>query len=110
MTPKLKAELGPYLSKEAAGEELKAYLALIDRHPKRTIDFLVALNMKLGGDVSYLIRMEPNVQSCEQTLTLGQRLMQGFCLAAGECSQADCACRPFCLRLSCSVKARCKIP
>ena len=69
--PALKIDLGPYLEREKAGKELKAYLETIDRSPRRTIDFLVDLNMKLSRDISYLIRMEPNVQSCERTLTLG---------------------------------------
>ncbi len=67
----LKAELGPYLAKEPAGKELKAYLAQIDRTPKPTNNFMVDLNQRLSRDIRYLIRMEPNVQSCEQTLTLG---------------------------------------
>jgi uncharacterized protein (DUF2126 family)/transglutaminase-like putative cysteine protease len=35
----------------------------------RTIDFLVALNQRLWKDIKYLIRLEPGVQSPEQTLT-----------------------------------------
>ena len=69
--PSLKAELGPYLAKEPPGKALTAYLAQIDCRPKETNDFLVDLNQKLSRDIRYLIRMEPNVQSCEQTLTLG---------------------------------------
>ncbi|MBT8340760.1 MAG: transglutaminase family protein [Desulfatitalea sp.] len=69
--PGLKNDLGPYLTREPAGQKLKGYLTTIDRTPKPTIDFLVALNQKLGRDIKYLIRMEPNVQGCEDTLTLG---------------------------------------
>jgi transglutaminase-like putative cysteine protease len=67
----LKAELGPYLAKEPASEKLKAYLAEIDRSARPTNNFMVDLNQRLSRDIRYLIRMEPNVQSCEQTLTLG---------------------------------------
>ena len=69
--PTLKVDLAPYLAREAAGKQLEAYMAGIDRSPKQTNDFLVDLNMKLSRDIRYLIRLEPNVQSCEQTLTLG---------------------------------------
>ena len=67
----LKTELGPYLSHEPAGAKLSEYMAGIDRSPAETNNFLVDLNRKLSRDIRYLIRMEPNVQSCEQTLTLG---------------------------------------
>ena len=67
----LKVDLGPYLEKEPAGKKLAAYLDSIDRTPKQTIDFLVDINQRLNREISYLIRMEPNVQSPEQTLTLG---------------------------------------
>ncbi len=69
--PELKNDLTPYLEREPAGERLTAYMAGIDRTPAKTIDFLVRLNQQLSRDIRYLIRMEPNVQSCEQTLTLG---------------------------------------
>uniref|UniRef100_UPI000B1D7B39 transglutaminase family protein n=1 Tax=Desulfosarcina cetonica TaxID=90730 RepID=UPI000B1D7B39 len=68
---KLKADLRPYLKKEPAGEKLAAYMESIDRKPRQTIDFLVDLNRRLNQDVSYLIRMEPNVQSPEETLSRG---------------------------------------
>jgi len=77
--PTLKSDLGPYLTKQTAGENLKAYLAQIDLSPKQTINFLVDLNRRLSRDIRYLIRMEPNVQSCEQTLTLGS----GSCRDSG---------------------------
>jgi uncharacterized protein (DUF2126 family)/transglutaminase-like putative cysteine protease len=67
----LKTDLRPYLVREPAGKKLNAYLAAIDLSPMPTNDFLVDLNRRLSSDIRYLIRMEPNVQSCEQTLTLG---------------------------------------
>src|SRR6202022_1282511 len=41
----------------------------------RTIDFLVGLNRRVKDELSYLIRMEPGVQTCEETL----RLRAGSC-------------------------------
>jgi transglutaminase-like putative cysteine protease len=35
---------------------------------RRTMDFLVALNQRLWRDIKYLIRLEPGVQTPEQTL------------------------------------------
>jgi len=64
-----KAELAPYLVTEAPTPLLAAYLAEVDRKPQVTIDFLVAINQRVQGDVSYLIRMEPGVQTPEETLT-----------------------------------------
>jgi uncharacterized protein (DUF2126 family) len=66
----LKKDLAPYLACEPAGEALAAYLATLDRDPRKIIGFLVQLNQQLSRDIRYLIRLEPNVQSCEQTLSL----------------------------------------
>ena len=67
----LQRELAPYLIKLEGEPRFAAYLASIPRTPKRTIDFLVELNMKLATDVAYLIRMEPGVQTPEVTLDNG---------------------------------------
>lgn len=67
--PLLAKELSPYLSPDPVGPMLGGYMAGIDRSRSlTTIDFLIALNQRLRGDVSYLIRMEPGVQSPEATL------------------------------------------
>jgi uncharacterized protein (DUF2126 family) len=61
-------ELAPFLQPAADGARFAAYLAAIDRTPRRTIDFLVQLNQQLQKDIRYLIRMEPGVQTPEETL------------------------------------------
>jgi transglutaminase-like putative cysteine protease len=61
-------ELAPYLVKAPMTPLFKAYLAEIPRAPQPSVDFLVALNAQLARDIRYLIRMEPGVQTPEQTL------------------------------------------
>jgi uncharacterized protein (DUF2126 family)/transglutaminase-like putative cysteine protease len=68
--PMVKEELQPYLQTLEPTPLVDAYLAKIDTHEQRTIDFLVNLNQRLNQDIRYLIRMEPGVQTPEQTLTL----------------------------------------
>ena len=66
--PQLRQELAPYFETEAAGPLLQAWLAAVDRTPTVTVDFLVALNQRLRETVNYTVRMEPGIQSCEETL------------------------------------------
>ncbi|MBI3382600.1 MAG: transglutaminase family protein [Aquabacterium sp.] len=63
-------DLGPYLVKSELTPAFKAFVDSIDRTEVRTIDFLVGLNQRLQNDISYTIRMEPGVQTPEETLTL----------------------------------------
>lgn len=65
----LERELRPYLEKEPVGPKLAAYMAAIDLEPRPTIDFLVDINQKLQQHIGYVIRLEPGIQSCEETLT-----------------------------------------
>jgi transglutaminase-like putative cysteine protease len=67
----LKQELAPYLITEPLTDKFKACLDRIDRKKRRTIDFLVDVNQMVHHAVSYTIRMEPGVQTPEETLTLG---------------------------------------
>jgi uncharacterized protein (DUF2126 family) len=64
----LASELAPFLRAEPPGPRLRAWLAEVSREPRRTVDFLVELNQRLKGDIGYVIRMEPGVQSCDETL------------------------------------------
>jgi uncharacterized protein (DUF2126 family)/transglutaminase-like putative cysteine protease len=68
----LKGELAPYLPPMAQGPKLREFLAKIDLSKKNTVTFLVELNQRLRAVVDYVIRLEPGVQTPEETLTLGQ--------------------------------------
>ncbi len=72
-------ELAPYLVPAPTTPRLKAYLETISRAPALTTPFLYELNQKLSRDVRYLIRMEPGVQSPEETL----ELRSGSCRDSG---------------------------
>jgi transglutaminase-like putative cysteine protease len=72
-------ELQAFLEASADGERFADYILAIDTTPRRTIDFLVELNQRLQQDIKYLIRMEPGVQTPEQTLERGE----GSCRDSG---------------------------
>jgi uncharacterized protein (DUF2126 family)/transglutaminase-like putative cysteine protease len=67
----LEHDLRPYLVRSEAGPLLRRSLDRIDRRKRRTVDFLVELNQQLQSAIRYLIRMEPGVQTPEQTLEAG---------------------------------------
>ncbi|HEY2383769.1 MAG TPA: transglutaminase family protein [Terriglobia bacterium] len=62
-------ELRSFLEPAAPlGPQLEKFLSSIDRSEVRTIDFFVELNRRVQGEVRYVIRMEPGIQSPEETL------------------------------------------
>jgi uncharacterized protein (DUF2126 family) len=61
-------ELAPYVKCEPLTPLFKQYLGAIPHESKRCVDFLVNLNAQLARDVKYLIRLEPGVQTPEETL------------------------------------------
>jgi len=67
----LTRELSPYLDAAPAGPKLSALIKKVRPASLRSIDFLVGINQRLQGDIRYLIRMEPGVQTPEETLTKG---------------------------------------
>ena len=71
----LKAELEPYLRPFAGGPAFNRYLAMLvaelGRDKKQTTSFIFDLNARLAGDIAYLIRMEPGIQTPEETLCKG---------------------------------------
>jgi uncharacterized protein (DUF2126 family)/transglutaminase-like putative cysteine protease len=65
----LEKELSLYMEKKESGPLLKKWLDSLDLSKEMGIvDFLVMINQKLNNDINYSIRMEPGVQSCEETL------------------------------------------
>ena len=66
----LKADLQPYLELDPVGRTFEAFVEGVDRSETKTVDFLVGLNRTLSGHVKYLIRMEPGVQTPDETLTV----------------------------------------
>src|SRR3569833_2274682 len=67
----MKAELEPYLRTQPMGPAFERYLAAIPREKKQTTSFLFELNARLSRDIAYLIRMEPGIQTPEETLCKG---------------------------------------
>jgi transglutaminase-like putative cysteine protease len=65
-------ELCPYLEGEPAGAQLAALLSDIPREPRATMEFLVDLNKRIAREIGYLKRLEPGIQTAEETLTLHQ--------------------------------------
>jgi len=64
----LAKELAPYLEIREQGPLLKGFLAGLKRDKQGIVDFLVSINQAVNQVVNYAIRMEPGVQSCEETL------------------------------------------
>jgi uncharacterized protein (DUF2126 family)/transglutaminase-like putative cysteine protease len=67
----LREELTPYLEIKDRGPLLSRLLAEIDRAPRGTVDFLVDINRRVAGMLTYLVRLDPGVQTCEETLANG---------------------------------------
>ena len=69
--PELQNELSPYRKKLPISPLLQKFIDDTPRASIRSEDFLVTINQRLSKLISYTIRMEPGVQSPEQTLKLG---------------------------------------
>ena len=69
--PALREELAPYLEIKERGPLLSAWVKDISVDRQAIIDFLVAVNQKLNQQLKYVVRLEPGVQPCDETLKLG---------------------------------------
>ena len=66
----LKEELAPYLEIKERDAGLLLWIKEVNRKEQGIIDFLVAINQKLNQSLKYVVRLEPGIQSCEETLLL----------------------------------------
>ena len=67
----LRDDLASFVDPEPAGPRLKELVQSISREPRNTVDFLVELNQRLAHMIRYIVRMEPGVQTPEETLAAG---------------------------------------
>ncbi|MBD3765122.1 MAG: transglutaminase family protein, partial [Rhodobacterales bacterium] len=65
-------DLAAYRTPDPAGKLLARFLERIPRDRTRTVDFVVGLNAGLAQEIAYVIRLEPGVQTPEETLGLGR--------------------------------------
>ncbi|MEO8009168.1 MAG: transglutaminase family protein, partial [Betaproteobacteria bacterium] len=67
-------ELQPFLEKEEPGPLLAGWLSAFRREvltgKLAIVDMLVAANSRLQRDIGYIVRMEPGIQACDETLSL----------------------------------------
>jgi len=68
--PELKTQLAPYLEAEPAGPRVSACLDSLPKGPVHIVSFLVDLNVALHRTIRYVIRMEPGIQTPEETFEL----------------------------------------
>jgi len=68
LAPELAKDLEPYLFADPPGPRLQGFLARLPRDKCGTISFLVDLNRTVRNDVDYVTRLDPGIQTCEQTL------------------------------------------
>ena len=66
----LKKDLLPFLETIDPGEQWRQFIDSFDLKKQRTIDFVVGLNSRLQEEIGYQIRMEPGVQTPDETLKL----------------------------------------
>jgi len=70
--PALALDLAPYLEVEPVGQRFAEFLASIARQPRYTVTFLVELNQSLARRLGHVVRLEPGIQTIEETLEQGR--------------------------------------
>ncbi len=64
----LKEDLAAYMKPATSSKKLTNYIKGLNIREDQTLDFLCELNRQLEKDIDYVVRMEPGVQSPEETL------------------------------------------
>ena len=67
----VQADLSIYRAPEPVGPLLADFLSSVPRERQRTVDFIVGLNARVAREIGYVIRMEPGVQTPEETFASG---------------------------------------
>ncbi|MEL6678139.1 MAG: transglutaminase family protein, partial [Pseudomonadota bacterium] len=75
----LREELAPYMTKPVKTDIYKNFVKAAPRQAGTTNDWIVALNQYVQGAIAYTVRMEPGVQTPEETI--GKEL--GSCRDSG---------------------------
>jgi len=64
----LAKDLEPYRSIDPAGPQLEAFAGLFVGQKSGTVSLLLDLNRKVRDEIRYVTRLDPGVQTCEETL------------------------------------------
>jgi uncharacterized protein (DUF2126 family)/transglutaminase-like putative cysteine protease len=67
-SPELARDLECYRLAEDAGPLLRSFLSGVSRDKRGTISFMVDVNRRVRDEIEYVTRLDPGVQTCEQTL------------------------------------------
>lgn len=73
--PEVKTQLAPYLVTDPMTPRLEEWMTSWPKSAERVIDFLVEVNHNAQQHIEYTVRLEPGVQTPEETL----RLARGSC-------------------------------
>lgn len=68
----LRDDLSIYRKPEPVGPRLKKFLATIPRKEMRSVDYVVDVNRRVEEAVDYIVRLEPGVQTPEETFKKGK--------------------------------------